>query len=160
MRPAKSWIWQKKPRFPLGRYGGARVWVRKLNRLRDIELVEVSYQGQTLRVAAPGELVRMKALAVLARNLTRDYVDLVALDSGLREAGNSAASAIVVFDDYYREHKSAGSLAREVVAALADPRPREEDPQATLNELVGLRADLRDWNEIRLRCQRIAADIE
>jgi hypothetical protein len=158
----QEWItdYPKIPTNLMGRYGQARVSVRKLNRLRDIELAEVSYQGRVLRVAAPDELVRMKALALLARNLVRDYVDLVALDAGLRAVGGSAAGAVAAFDDYYREHRSAGSLARQVVAALADPRPREGDPQAALDELAALREDLRDWEQVRLRCQRIAADIE
>ncbi|MQY24859.1 hypothetical protein NRB56_04120 [Nocardia sp. RB56] len=158
----QDWITDH-PKIPtnlMGRYGGARVSVRKLNRLRDIELAEVTYQGRPLRVAAPAELVRMKALAILARNLTRDYVDIVALDEGLREAGSSAATAIAAFDNYYSEHKSAGSLARQVITALADPNPRETDPQAVLDELAGLRNDLKNWEQIRLRCQRIAEDIE
>lgn len=158
----QDWItdYPKIPVNLMGRYGATRVSVRKLNRLRDIELAEIGYQGRVLRVAAADELVRMKALALLARNLTRDYVDLAALDMGLREAGRSAAAGVVAFDDYYREYKSAGSLARDVIAALADPRPREADPQAALDELAALRDDLRDWNQIRLKCQQIAADIE
>lgn len=63
-------------------------------------------------------------------------------------------------DGYYSEHKSDGSLAREVLAALADPHPREADPQAALDELIAVRADLRDWDKIKLLTQRIAADIE
>jgi|GEM_PF-6388602 len=157
-----EWItdYPKIPTNLMGRYGETRVSVRKLNRIRDIELAEVEYRGRTLRIAAPDELVRMKALAMLARNFTRDYVDLVALDMGLREVGRSAAAAISTFDDYYHEHKSAGSLAREVLTALAEPRPREEDPQAALDELAALRDDLRDWEQIRLRCQQMAKDVE
>ncbi len=144
----------------MGRYGDARVSVRKLNRLREIEVAKFAYKGRVLRVAAPDELVRMKALALLARGLVRDYVDIVALDTGLREAGGSAADAIAEFDVYYAEHKSGGSLARELVAALADPHPREGDPQAAIDELAALDKNLRDWNVIRMRCQQIAADIE
>lgn len=158
----QDWItdYPKIPTNLMGRYGDARVSVRKLNRLREIELTDISYQGRILRIAAPDELVRMKVLAVLARNLTRDYVDLAALDGGLREVGRSAARAITSFDDYFDEHKSAGSLAREAITALADPAPRETDPQAALDELAALRADLRDWNAVKLQCQVIAADIE
>lgn len=158
----QNWItdYPKIPTNLMGRYGNARVSVRKLNRLRDIEICEISYQGHTLRVAAPDELVRMKGLALLNRGLARDYVDIAALDEGLRESGSSAAHAIGEFDRYYQEQKSAGSLARELIAALSDPRPRESDPQAALDELAALREDLRDWDQVRMRCQRIAADIE
>jgi hypothetical protein len=57
----QNWItdYPKIPTNLMGRYGDTRVSVRKLNRLRDIELAEVTYQGRTLRVAAPDELVRM-----------------------------------------------------------------------------------------------------
>ncbi|TQC45040.1 hypothetical protein EEB14_33925 [Rhodococcus sp. WS4] len=158
----QDWItdYPKIPTNLMGRYGDARVSVRKLNRLRDIEISEISYKGRTLRVAAPDELVRMKGLALLNRGLARDYVDIAALDEGLREAGSSAAHAIAEFDAYYQEQKSAGSLARELIAALSDPRPRESNPQAALNELAALQKDLQDWDQVRIRCQQIAADVE
>lgn len=158
----QDWItdYPKIPTNLMGRYRDARVSVRKLNRLRDIEISEVTYKGRTLRVAAPDELVRMKGLALLNRGLARDYVDIVALDEGLREAGTSAAHAIAEFDEYYREHRSAASLAREFIAALSDPRPRETNPQQALEDLAALRTDLQDWEQIRIRCQRIAADVE
>lgn len=158
----QDWItdYPKIPTNLMGRYGNARVSVRKLNRLRDIEIREIGYRGRTLRVAAPDELVRMKGLALLNRGLARDYVDIAALDEGLREAGSSAARAIAEFDEYYQEQKSAGSLARELIAALSDPRPREADPQAALDELAALRENLKDWDQVRMRCQQIAAIIE
>ena len=158
----QDWIteYPKIPTNLMGRYRDGRVSVRKLNRLRDIEIAEISYKNRTLRVAAPDELVRMKGLALLNRGLARDYVDIAALDEGLREAGTSAAHAIAEFDEYYQEHKSAGSPARELVAALSYPRPLEQNPQEALNELTALKKNLRDWERIRIRCQQIAADVE
>lgn len=158
----QDWItdYPKIPTNLMGRYRDARVSVRKFNRLRDVEIRDFDYQGHTLRVAAPDELVRMKGLALLSRGLTRDYVDVAALDQGLREAGSSAAQAIAAFDEYYQEQRSAGSLARELIATLSDPQPRESNPQAALDELAALRTDLRDWDQVRRRCQQIAADVE
>lgn len=158
----ESWItdYPKIPTNLMGRYGDVRVSVRKLNRVKDIDIIEVPYRDRVLRVAAPADLVRMKALAILSRNLTRDYVDMAALDMGLREVGRSAAEAITALDEYYVEHKSAGSLAREVVSKLAAPAPREREPQASLDEFVALRQDLRQWSSIVLACQRIAAEVE
>lgn len=129
-----GWItdYPKIPTNPMGRYDDARVSVRKLSRLRDIELAEVIHKGRTLRLATPDELVRMKAMAILTRNITRDYVDLVALHAGLLEAGRSATTAIIDLDRYYSEHKTAGSLARQTFAALADPCPDEPEPSEAL----------------------------
>ena len=93
----------------------------------------------------------MPATTSTSRPSTRDYA----------EAGTSAAAhAIAEFDEYYQEHKSAGSLARELVAALSYPRPLEQNPQEALNELTALKKNLRDWERIRIRCQQIAADVE
>ncbi len=158
----EGWItdYPKIPTNMMGRYGDARVSVRKLNRVRELEVVEIDLGGSVVQVAAPDELVRMKGLAILNRGLARDFVDVVALDDGLREAGRSAAHAITEFDEYYRELSSSGSLTRELASALADPRPRDAAPQAALDELVALRDDLRDWDRIRMRCQRIAAEVE
>ena len=81
----QDWIteYPKIPTNLMGRYRDGRVSVRKLNRLRDIEIAEISYKNRTLRVAATDELVRMKAspcsTAALpattstSRPSTRDY---------------------------------------------------------------------------------------
>lgn len=158
----EGWItdYPKIPTNMMGRYRDARVSVRKLNRVRDLEVTEIDLTGSVVRVAAPDELVRMKGLAILNRSLARDFVDVVALDDGLREVGRTAAHAIAEFDEYYREISGSGSPTRELVSLLADPQPRDAAPQAALDELVGLRDDLRDWDRIRMRCQRIAAEVE
>lgn len=158
----QGWItdYPKIPTNLMGRYDDTRVSVRKLNRIREIELSTITHRGVTIRVAAPDELVRMKCLALLNRSLTRDFVDVVALDQGLIEAGRSAAHAITEFDAYYTEEQTSGSLTREIIAALSAPHPREQNPQKTLDELAALRPDLKDWEQVRVRCQRIAAEIE
>ena len=62
---------------------GIETGIRQLIRDEPLETREINFAGQHLRLPTEAEMLRIKAVLVLKRNATRDYVDLVALTDHL-----------------------------------------------------------------------------
>ena len=69
----------KRPVLILGSLDGVETGVRQLIRDQPLETVEVNVGGVRLLVPTESELLRIKAVLILKRNATRDYLDFVAL---------------------------------------------------------------------------------
>ena len=146
------------PKIPvnmMGRVEGVPVSVRKLNRTRPIEEIEVTYGDSVIKVATLAELGRLKAMAAINRNATKDYLDVVALDAEIRRQGHpeGIAQSLRTLDDYYTADQS---MTRLIAERLANPVPRGSDPQGEIDRLRGVAPALQQWDDIVVDCQDIA----
>jgi len=64
----------------LGSLDGIETGVRQLIREEPLETTQIEYQGQTITLPTEAEMLRIKAVLILQRNATRDYLDFVALE--------------------------------------------------------------------------------
>jgi hypothetical protein len=69
----------RRPVQILGSPDGIETGVRQLIREQPLETTQIEYQGQTITLPTEAEMLRIKAVLILQRNATRDYLDFVAL---------------------------------------------------------------------------------
>ncbi|MDR0959082.1 MAG: nucleotidyl transferase AbiEii/AbiGii toxin family protein [Propionibacteriaceae bacterium] len=140
----------------LGELGGIETGVRQLIRRHPLEVEEVTLPGgQTLRVPTVDETLRVKAFLIVKRNQTRDYLDVAALAD--RYGIAHAAEVLSGIDEFYADQApEGGTVAAQVLAQLADPRPRDEATTKRLSGYKGLAARWHDWNQVVSVCHAVA----
>ena len=91
----------------------------------------------------------------MQRNVVRDFLDVVALTAHL---GLEAATEVLErIDEYYADRSAQeGSVLTALVAALADPRPRDPDVIDELPRYKGLDEQWHDWAHVVAACQELA----
>ncbi len=146
-----------KPPFTImGSLGGVEAGLRQMRRQRPLETCEIAL-GDGAVVVAPtaAEALRVKAYLVVQRNVVRDYLDVVALVDHL---GNDAAVEVLSnIDAYYVDRSGeAGSVLTSLVAALADPQPRDTDVTRELPRYKGLDARWHEWEDVVAACRGLA----
>jgi hypothetical protein len=83
----------------LGSLDGIETGVRQLIRGDPLETEQVSIRNHKITVPTKAEMLRIKAVLILKRNATRDYVDFVAMHDRLGMKGTLAAMSS--FDRLY-----------------------------------------------------------
>ena len=83
----------------LGSLDGILTGVRQLIRKKPLETQAVRWRGCTITVPTPAEMLRIKAVLILKRNATRDYLDFLAMHEKLGEA--LSADALRPLDQLY-----------------------------------------------------------
>ena len=146
-----------KPPFTImGSLGGVEAGLRQMRRQRPLETCEIEL-GDGAVVVAPtaAEALRVKAYLVVQRNVVRDYLDVVALVDHLGE--DAAVEVLSNIDAYYVDRSGeAGSVLTSLVAALADPRPRDTDVTRELPRYKGLDTRWHEWEDIVAACRGLA----
>ena len=146
-----------KPPFTImGSLGGVEAGLRQMRRQRPLETCEIDL-GDGAVVVAPtaAEALRVKAYLVVQRNVVRDYLDVVALVDHLGE--DAAVEVLSNIDAYYVDRSGeAGSVLTSLVAALADPRPRDTDVTRELPRYKGLDARWHEWEDVVAACRGLA----
>ena len=146
-----------KPPFTImGSLGGVEAGLRQMRRQRPLETCEIEL-GDGAVVVAPiaAEALRVKAYLVVQRNVVRDYLDVVALVDHLGE--DAAVEVLSNIDAYYVDRSGeAGSVLTSLVAALADPRPRDTDVTRELPRYKGLDARWHEWEDVVAACRGLA----
>lgn len=146
-----------KPPFTImGSLGGVEAGLRQMRRQRPLETCEIEL-GDGAVVVAPtaAEALRVKAYLVVQRNVVRDYLDVVALADHLGE--DAAVEVLSNLDAYYVDRSGeAGSALTSLVAALADPQPRDTDVTRELPRYKGLDARWHAWEDVVAACRRLA----
>ena len=94
-----------------------------------------------LTIPTKAEILRIKAVLILRRNATRDYLDLAALAHLLGE--EATGQALLPFDEFYPE-ESGESALQQLQAQLATPLPFELD-STELSEYRHLAPRWHDW---------------
>ena len=92
----------------LGSLDGIETGVRQLIRDRPLDTAEIERFGQRLTVPTLAEMLRIKAVLILKRNATRDYLDFAALADRLGE--EDAVMALSSFDSIYPQPNGESAL--------------------------------------------------
>jgi hypothetical protein len=145
----------KRPVLILGSLDGVETGVRQLIRDQPLETVEVNVGGVGLVVPTEPEMLRIKAVLIVKRNATRDYLDFVALAERLGPDGVFAALANL--DGLYPQ-PSGESALQQLQVQLAHPLPYDLD-ETNLAEYRRLDAKWHDWQLVSRKCAAVAADI-
>jgi len=132
----------------LGELGGIETGVRQLQRSRPLESAEIELRGAKLVVPTAAEILRIKAWLALARNQTRDYLDIAALADGI--GLDEAAAVLRGIDDYYADlNQRPEAVATQLVRQLADPRPRDPEVTAQLASYKALQERWHEWSSVK-----------
>lgn len=144
----------RRPVLVLGSLDGIETGIRQLIRDVPLETAEIEVEGGA-RIVVPtkAEMLRVKAVLILKRNATRDYLDFAALAGILGDAGTS--NALQRFDELYPQPNGASPL-QQLACQLSNPMPYDLEG-TNLAEYKHLVKRMQDWNVIREECVRIAA---
>ncbi|MEW5981647.1 MAG: hypothetical protein AB1806_04675 [Acidobacteriota bacterium] len=145
----------KRPVLILGSLDGIETGVRQLIREQPLETVEVPVEGMRLVVPTEAEMLRIKAVLILKRNATRDYLDFVALADRL--GFNRVFEALARLDELYPQPNGESAL-QQLQVQLARPLPYDLDG-TDLTEYRRLDSKWQDWRRVSAACAACAAGI-
>jgi hypothetical protein len=145
----------KRPVLILGSLDGIETGIRQLVRDQPLETCEVNVGSVRLVVPTEAELLRIKAVLILRRNATRDYLDFVALAD--RMAPDRVFAALVDLDRLYPQPNGESAL-QQLQVQLAHPIPYDLEG-TDLTEYRRLTPRWHDWTRISQTCAAVAADI-
>jgi hypothetical protein len=132
----------------LGSLDGIETGIRQLIREQPLETVEIERFGQRITVPTLCEMLRIKAVLILKRNATRDYLDFAALFACIGE--DDAISALGSFDDLYPQPNGESAL-QQLQIQLASPMPYDLD-EASLAEYKNLEPRWHNWSAVQSAC--------
>lgn len=138
----------RRPVCILGSLDGIETGIRQLIREVPLETEEIEVNGVKLLLPTKAGMLRIKAILILKRNATRDYLDFVALADSLGQEAMSAA--LKSFDELYPQDNGASPL-QQLLIQLANPMPYDLD-STDLTEYKHLRKDYQDWSHVKASC--------
>lgn len=142
----------RRPVLILGSLDGIETGVRQLIRDIPLETETIDVAGGRLTVPTRAEMLRIKAVLIVRRNATRDYLDFVALSDLIgREA---VLSALSDFDRYYPQDNGQSAL-QQLQIQLANPLPYDLD-STNLREYKKLKPEYQDWTAVAEKCRALA----
>ena len=144
-----------RPVLILGSLDGIETGVRQLIRSEPLETEVVERFGVPLTVPTSAEMLRIKAILILKRNATRDYVDFVALAEHMGVA--ATAEALRPFDDLYPQ-QSGESPRQQLHVQLSGAMPYDLE-DTVLSEYRNLDPRWHDWNTVRNACIRTSVAV-
>ena len=97
-------------------------------------------------------MLRIKAILILKRNATRDYLDFIAMANSLGD--KKALDALKPFDTLYPQ-SNGESAFQQLQIQLSNPMPYDLD-DVDLSEYKHLVPELQDWNHIKSLCGNLA----
>jgi hypothetical protein len=100
-------------------------------------------------------MLRIKAVLILKRNATRDYIDFVAMHDQLGMKGTLAA--MTSFDRLYPQ-PNGESPTQQLIVQLSSPMPFDL-LQTDLTEFKRLSSRWHDWSVIRKACAECALQL-
>ncbi|MGB8262015.1 MAG: nucleotidyl transferase AbiEii/AbiGii toxin family protein [Terracidiphilus sp.] len=132
----------------LGSLDGIETGVRQLIREEPLETSEIERFGQRLTIPTLAEMLRIKAVLILKRNATRDYLDFAALFD--RTGDDAAIAALRSFDRLYPQPNGESAL-QQLQVQLAAPLPYDLD-EVNLAEYKQLAPEWRNWTAVQAAC--------
>ena len=141
-----------RPVLILGSLDGIETGVRQLIRETPLETLELELAGTKIVLPTEAEMLRIKAVLILRRNATRDYLDFAALADHMGQP--DVLRALTSFDELYPQSNGESAL-QQLQIQLATPLPF--DLEATnLAEYKLLAARWHDWRAVEDVCRRSA----
>lgn len=138
-----------------GSLDGIETDVRQLIRNDPLETERVSVRNHMITVPTKAEMLRIKAVLILKRNATRDYIDCVAMHDRLGKSG--ALAAMKTFDRLYPQ-PNGESPTQQLIVQLSSPMPFDLS-QTDLSEYKKLSSRWQDWSVIRKACAECALEL-
>jgi hypothetical protein len=138
----------KRPVQILGSLDGIETGVRQLIRQTALETVQIDHQGKTITIPSKAEMLRIKAVLILKRNATRDYLDFVALADSMRET--EIVKAMTSFDSLYPQPNGESAL-QQLQIQLANPMPYDLE-ENHLPEYKHLDLKWHRWETVKSAC--------
>lgn len=145
----------KKPVLILGSLDGIETGVRQMIRTQPLQTHTVEIGGVRLVVPTEEELLRIKAVLILKRNATRDYLDFAALADRIGPA--RVMQALTVLDQLYPQDSGESPL-QQLQVQLANPMPYDLE-DTDLREYRRLHPKWHDWNRVKEMCASIAVEL-
>ena len=142
----------KRPVLILGSLDGIETGVRQLIRETPLETETVEAGGEKLTVPTRAEMLRIKAVLIVKRNATRDYLDFVAMSELIGR--NATVTALESFDLLYPQ-TNGQSVRQQLQVQLANPMPYDLD-ETNLAEYKKLKPEYQDWASVSAKCREIA----
>jgi hypothetical protein len=136
----------------LGSLDGIETGVRQLIREQPLDTTQIERFGQRLTVPTLAEMLRIKAVLILKRNATRDYLDFAALAD--RIGDDEAILALRSFDTIYPQPNGESAL-QQLQIQLAVPLPYDLD-EVDLAEYKQLASRWHDWSAVQSACSACA----
>jgi hypothetical protein len=134
----------------LGSLDGIETGIRQLIRERPLETAQIERLGHKLTVPTVAEMLRIKAILILRRNATRDYLDFAALFDRIGE--EEAVLALRSFDELYPQPNGESAL-QQLQIQLASPLPFDLGA-FNLTEYKQLAPRWHEWSKVREGCIR------
>jgi hypothetical protein len=135
----------RRPVQILGSLDGIETGVRQLIRQEPLETTQIDYQGEVITLPTEAEILRIKAVLILQRNATRDYLDFVALADHMGD--ESTEVALRLFDQLYPQPNEESAL-QQLQIQLASPLPYDLEG-LDLTEYKNLHPRWHDWSAVR-----------
>lgn len=142
----------RRPVQILGSLDGIETGVQQLIREQPLETTQIEYQGQTITLPTEAEMLRIKAVLILQRNATRDYLDFVALADHMGD--EKVVEALYSFDRLYPQ-PSGESALQQLQIQLANPMPYDLE-ELNLAEYKNLAPRWHDWQAVKAVCVHVA----
>jgi hypothetical protein len=145
----------QRPVLILGSLDGIETGVRQLIREQPLDTQEISIGDVRVVVPTEEELLRIKAVLILKRNATRDYLDFAALSE--RMGPTRVNQALDRLDQLYPQ-ANGESAFQQLEVQLATPMPYDLE-NTDLTEYRKLHPKWHDWSRVKEVCAFIAADL-
>ncbi len=136
----------------LGSLDGIETGIRQLIREQPLETRQMKIGDYQITLPTAEEVLRIKAVLILRRNATRDYLDFAALAEHLGEG--RTLEALRSFDDLYPQANGESAL-QQLQIQLAEPLPFDLDT-LDLAEYKNVSPRWQRWESVRESCQRCA----
>jgi hypothetical protein len=117
-----------------------------------LETMVIDHRGEKLTLPTPGEMLRIKAVLILRRNATRDYLDFVALADHLGD--DRLVAVLQDFDRLYPQPNGQSAL-QQLEIQLANPMPYDLE-EMNLSEYKNLHPRWQDWQRVKAACVHCA----
>ena len=151
--PLPEWEALLSSAAPVGSLDGIETGIRQLIREKPLETEVIEISGERLTVPTRAEMLRIKAVLIVKRNATRDYLDFVAMSELIGQA--ATLDALRDFDGFYPQ-PNGQSVRQQLQIQLANPMPYDLD-ETNLREYKKLRPEYQDWAIVAEKCREIAA---
>jgi hypothetical protein len=111
---------------------GLLTCVFRINRLEPLETIAIKFKEMEFQVPTTDEILRIKAILILKRNLIRDYVDFAILAKQMGEV--QVANALSRYDVFY-PHESGQSYLQQLLVQIANPAVDDAEESLSNNDV-------------------------
>ena len=143
----------RRPVMILGNLDGVETGIRQLIREKPLDTMQIATARGKITLPTLPEILRIKAVLILRRNATRDYLDFVALADAMGDI--AVMEALKSFDEIYPQ-PNGQSAFQQLQVQLAKPLPYDLE-ETNLSEYKNLSLRWQDWMNVEAVALRIAA---